>query len=56
MSLICMERNMGYHSITNFYKTLKFNWSCSKTSKCNVKWAFALYSVALTTTITHVDD
>ena len=34
MSLICMERNMGYeynHSITKVYKTLKFNMLCSKT-------------------------
>ena len=30
---------MGYHSLTEFDKTLKFNWLCSKTSKCNVKWA-----------------
>ena len=46
---------MGYNSIIKFYKTLKFNWLCSKTSKCNVNW-FARYSVALTTAVTHVDD
>ena len=26
-----------------FYKTLKFNWLCSKMSKCNVKWATSRY-------------
>ena len=34
---------MGYHSITEFYKTLKFNWLCSKTSRCNIKWAGSHY-------------
>ena len=29
-----------------FYKMLKFNWLCSKMSKCNVKWA-ALRYIAL---------
>ena len=38
-----MEHNMGYHSITKFYKTLKFNWLCSQTSKCNIKWAASRY-------------
>ena len=47
---------MGYHSIINFYKTLKFNWLCSKTLKSNVKRAGSLYSVALTTTVTQVDN
>ena len=23
-----MELNMGYHSITQFYKTLRFDWLC----------------------------
>ena len=33
MSLICTERNMGYHSITNFYKMMqKYLASCHKTS------------------------
>ena len=40
---MCLERNMGYHSIINFYKTLKFNWLRSKTSKCSVKWAGSRY-------------
>ena len=26
-------------------KTLKFYWLCSKTSKCNVKWASSRYIV-----------
>ena len=26
MSLICMESNIGYHSIRKFYKTLKFGF------------------------------
>ena len=38
-----MERNMGYQRLTKFYKTLKFKWLCSKTSKCNVKWASLQY-------------
>ena len=38
MSLNMHERNMGYHSITKFYKTLKLNWLSSKTSKWDVKW------------------
>ena len=25
-----MSLDMGYDSITKFYKTLKFNWLCSK--------------------------
>ena len=33
----------GYHSITKFYKTLKFNWLCSISSKINVKWAGSRY-------------
>ena len=37
---------MGYYSITKFYKTLKFNWLCSDTSKFNVIWA-ALRYIAL---------
>ena len=43
MLLNMHRRNMGYHSVTKFYKTLKFNWLCSKTSKCNVKWAGLRY-------------
>ena len=43
MSLICMESNVVYHSITKSYKTLKFNWLCSKMSKCNVKWDSSRY-------------
>ena len=44
MSLnIYMECNIGYHSITNFNETLNFIWLCSKTSKCNVKWAGSRY-------------
>ena len=39
----CMERNMSYQSITKFYKTLKFNLLCSKTSKYYVKWAGLSY-------------
>ena len=34
-----MERNNGYHSIVQFYKTMKCNCLCSKTSNCNVKRA-----------------
>ena len=52
LNIICMESNMGYHSVTQFYKTFKFNCFCSKTSKCT----FALYSVALATTVTDIDD
>ena len=48
------ERNMGYHSIAQFYKTLKFNWWCSKRSKCNVK--LAQYNITLTTAVMQVDD
>ena len=36
MSFNMHESNMGYRSITKFYKTLKLNWLCSKISKCNV--------------------
>ena len=43
MLLNMHRRNMGYHSIIKFYKTLKFSWLCSKTSKCNVKWAGLCY-------------
>ena len=32
-----------YHRITKVYKTSKFNWLCSKASKCNVKWAGSRY-------------
>ena len=32
---------LGY--ITKFYKKLKFNWLCSKMSKCNIKWAASSY-------------
>ena len=32
-----------YHSITKVYKTSKFNWLCSKASKCNVKWTISRY-------------
>ena len=39
----CMERNIGYNSITNFYKTLKFNRLCCKMSKSNVKWTGSRY-------------
>ena len=44
---------MGYHSITKFYKTMKFNWLCSKMP--HKMGRFALYRVALTTAVTHVD-
>ena len=48
---------MGYQRLTKFYKTLKFNWLCSKNVKMQRKMGrFALYSVALTTAVTHVDD
>ena len=40
---MCMEHNMGYHSILIYYKMLKFNWLCRKTSKRNLKWAGSLY-------------
>ena len=40
---MCMERNNGYHSIIQIYKTIKFIWLCSKTSKYNVKWAGLRY-------------
>ena len=41
----CMNgtQYMGYHCITKFYKTSKFNLLCCKTSKCNVKWAGSRY-------------
>ena len=45
---------MGYHSITQFYKALKFNWLCSKMQR-KMGW-FKLYSIALTTAVTHVDN
>ena len=32
---------MFYHCITKYYKTLSFDWLCSKPSKCNVKCAGA---------------
>ena len=32
-----MQYGLLEHSFFN--KKLKFNWLCSKTSKCNVKWA-----------------
>ena len=28
-----------HNKILKFYKALEFNWLCSKTSKCNIKWA-----------------
>ena len=46
---------MGYHSITKFYKTLKFNSLCSKTSKCNINGPVRA-SLALTTGVTYVDN
>ena len=39
MSLNMHGTHYGLYGNTNFYKMLKFNWLCSKTSKCNVKWA-----------------
>ena len=36
MSLNIHGTQYAYHSITNFNKTLKFNWLCNKMSKCNV--------------------
>ena len=45
MSLKIHGAQFSYHSIINFKKTLKFNWLCSKMSKCNVKWAASRYIV-----------
>ena len=57
MSLICMKRNMDYHSITQYYKTLRFDWLCSKQSKSKRKLSqFALCSIALTTSVARVED
>ena len=48
---------MGYHSIINFYKMLNLNLFVQKNVKMQRKMGrFALYSVALTTDVTHVDD
>ena len=39
MSLNMHGAQYGLSQHNKFYKTLKFNWLCSKTSKCNVKRA-----------------
>ena len=47
---------MGYHSIMNFYNVEAY-LVVQKNVKMQIKIGrFALYSVALTTAITHVDD
>ena len=43
MSLNMHGTHCGLSQKTNFYKTLKFNWLCSKTSISNVKWAGLRY-------------
>ena len=48
---------MGYHSIINFCKILKFNLFVQINVKMQREMGrSALYSVALTTGVTHVDD
>ena len=37
MSLNMHERQNGLSQHNTFYKTLKYNWLCSKTSKCNCR-------------------
>ena len=50
MSLNMHGTQNGYHSITNFYKMLKFNLFVQKNVKMQRRMGrFALYSVALTT-------
>ena len=39
MSLNMHGTQYGLSQHNKLYETLKFNWLCSKTSKCNVKWA-----------------
>ena len=43
MSLNMHGTQYGLSEHNIFYKTLKFNWLCSKTSKCNVKWSGLRY-------------
>ena len=34
---------MGYHSVTKYYKTLRFDWLCNEPPKWNVKCAGSRY-------------
>ena len=43
MSLNMYGMQYGLSQHNKIYKTFKFNWLCSKTSKCNVKWAGSCY-------------
>ena len=46
MSLDMQGTQNGLSQLTKIFKSLKFNWLCSKTSKCNLKWA-CLRDIAL---------
>ena len=51
-----MERNMGYHSLKQYNKMLRFDWLCNISQKQRKLPRFTLCSVALTTAIARVDD